>query len=250
MKQKLNYIFSQVLDNYKTALKENRTFYIGLGIFFIGLNIGMIIFASVLDFRLFDGVWFDNIYTSYMYIYLSVLVLPCLAVLKQETEQPLKFGEVFLQNIGVVLLVGILSVVGVVFMIMYEGLFQDFSSLYPLKGLLGTIGSILITFISLLLLRSVVQKQIPFFPLLLEALVLTIILFSLVQEVAFFLIYGVFQSFTGGLIGVLAKIAIAPIIFITINLFIGPLLVLIVTSMIGYEKRPELKLEESTNEQL
>jgi len=252
MNRKLNYVFSQVIDNYKTGFKENRSFYIGFGIFFLFLNMAGLFTVSLLDLIFFKGGGrLASNQTACVYIYISILGLPCLAILKQEKKKAMKFWETFFQNIEAIPVLGILAVAGFGFIAIYEELSQNTGILFYLEieGLLEIIASMLTVVVLLYLLRIVTQKRIPFSELLLEALVLTIILFSLMKGTLNLYSYGLSLN-SRGISGSLNLLIMTPIFFLIINMFIGPLSVLIITAMVGYEKTSEFKTETTRNEAL
>lgn len=250
MNKKLNYIFGQVLDNYKTAYKENSGLYIGLGIFFLFLSGGAIFTLSFLGFVLYDNTDINYIQAIYIYIYLLVLGLPCLALLK-EKKQDMKFWETFRQNIGTVLVLSLLTVVGFGFITLYETFSKNLGLPYFLNGLFGISGNVLTIVILLLMLRVLTQKRIPISQLLLEALVLTIVLCPLIQEALDFLTYGLFQSISGGgMLDEFGRVIGMLFFFLLVNMFLGPLLVLIITSMVGYEEPAVLSAETTSTEVL
>ena len=72
MKRKLNYIFSQVLDNYKTAYKGNRAFYIGFGLLFVVVNVSIYFMLYSLGFAFFTRVIpkYNEAFLMYSYLLL------------------------------------------------------------------------------------------------------------------------------------------------------------------------------------
>ncbi len=249
MKRKLNYIFSQVIDNYKDAYQGSRPFYISFGLLFIAINAGIYFVPYMSGMDVFMRVIPEYNEAFLVYSYLLLLILPCLATLKKG-EAPLKFGTMLSENIGAILGVIVLAVGGVFLM----GVHNDFSRsdgvlLAVLYAVIGGVANILTIFIILFLLRTAIQKQINFIHGLIEAFIVTIILFPIIQEFYSFVVYGVLESFSNFVLETnLVGIVLIPIFFVWINVILSPLLVCIITTVISYEEKPEVITETSANE--
>jgi hypothetical protein len=244
MNRKLNYVFSQVIDNYKNAYKGNSAFYIGFGLLFIAMNAGI----YILDFNFFKSI-IPEYNTAYLlYAYLLLLILPCLATLKQG-EVPLKFWQMLGQNVKMILAIIGLALVGFSFMGVYGNLFE--AALFAsFNGLFGIVGNLLSVFIILFLLRSAIQNKISFFDTMKEAFFITILLFAIIQEFQSFFSYGLMRSFRFIFGTDFGEIVLTPVLFLLVNLLLSPLLVSIITTLVRYENNTAAIIEPSSNEAL
>lgn len=246
MSRKLNYIFSQVLDNYKAAYKDNRPFYIGFGLLFVFINAIVYVGINALGFLAFGQEPEYNI--SYlMYSYLLLLVIPCLATLKKEDET-LKVGEVLSQNMTMIIVVSILATIGFFFISSGYDLFHN-DLWYSFSTLFGILGGLLTTFIILSILRAALKKPISLFDRLIETLILTIFLTAIIQEFQSFFYYGFIKSFSFIFSIDLGEFVLIPVLFILVNLLLSPLLVCVITTTIRYEERTEVITEITSNEE-
>lgn len=249
MNRKLNYIFSQVLDNYKAAYKDNTAFYIAFGVLFVCINVIVYVCINAFGFLLFNQDPQHN--TVYLvYSYLLLLTLPCLITLrKAEEAEPLKFWKAFKQNAKMLMLLGGLATIGFFFIGYCRDLF--YSDLWNSSNqLLGILGNLLTVFILLSLLRLVFRKQIPFLDRLVETVILTVVLFAIISEFQSFFAYGFLESFQFIFGTDFGEIVLTPILFVLVNLLLSPLLVSIITTTIRYEKVEERVIETTANEEL
>lgn len=248
MKRKLNYIFSQVIDNYQEAYKDNRPFYIGLGLLFIALNVCIYGGIYVLDFRFFQDLIHRYNMTYLLYVYLLLLMLPSLATLK-EKEGPLNFPKILSENAKIILIVIGLAIAGFFLMGVCKKLFDEGIFTY-LERLLGIVGNVLTVFVILSLLKSAIQKEINLLEALLEAFVITALLFVIIREFQNIFIYGFMRSFSYIFETDLGELILTPVFFVLVNLLLSPLLVCILTTVVRYEKAEEVVLETAENEEL
>lgn len=247
MKRQLNYIFSQMLDNYKDAYKGTRPFYIGFGLLFILINAGLYMLFYVLNFGFFNGMTPNLNKTFWLYTYLLLLILPSLATLKKTEESPLKFWQTLVQNIGVILVIGGVSAGGFYFIGAYKSLLGG-NLFAAFNELLGIMGQFLTAFIILSFVRIATQRKISLWDRLTEALIATILLFSIINEFYAFFTYGFLESFRVLFGTDLGEIVFIPVLFVLVNLLLSPLLVAIITTIIRYEKAPETIVEMPSNE--
>lgn len=247
MRRKLNYIFSQVLDNYKAAYKDNRAFYIGFGLLFVFINAMVYIGMNALGFLIFGTKPEHNI-DYLMYSYLLLLTLPCLAILKQEDE-PLKFRETLSQNMTMLIVLGSLATMGFFFIGGWNDLLNH-GWWDSLEALLGILGQIFIIFMVLFLLRAALKKPIALLDRLKEAFILTVFLAAVIQAFQSFFYYGLMESFRYIFSTDVGEFFLTPILFILVNLLLSPLLVCIITTVIRYEEAPEVIIETTNNEAL
>lgn len=248
MNRKLNYVFSQVIDNYKNAYKGNSAFYIGFGLLFIAINAGIYFGIYTFDFRFFKSIVPEYNTAYLLYAYLLLLILPSLATLKQG-EVPLKFWQMLGQNVKMILIIIGLALGGLSFLGVYKNLFGEllFASF---NGLFEIVGNLLNVFIILFLLRSAIQNKISFFDTLKEAFFISILLFAIIQEFQALYSYGIWDSF-GFILGTdFGEIVLIPILFVLVNLLLSPLLVRIITTLVRYENNTAAITETSSNEAL
>jgi hypothetical protein len=244
MNRKLNYVFSQVIDNYKNAYKGNSAFYIGFGLLFIAMNAGI----YILDFNFFKSIIPEYNTTYLLYAYLLLLILPCLATLKQG-EVPLKFWQMLGQNVKMILAIIGLALVGFSFMGVYGNLFEE-ALFASFNGLFGIVGNLLSVFIILFLLRSAIQNKISFFDTMKEAFFISVLLFAIIQEFESFFSYGLMGSFRFIFGTDFGEIVLTPVLFLLVNLLLSPLLVSIMTTLVRYENNTTAITETSNNEAL
>ncbi len=234
MNKKLNYVFREVVDNYKDSYIGNSAFYIGFGLLCLFLGVSIVGGIYLFDIHILNTLTeLDNIH--YVYAYLLLLSLPCVATLKKGHRSNLKFWQTLAQNMGVFLLLGGLIVVGCFVLFAYQNTLGSYTFFMSVGGFVEIVGNFSVALILLFVIRQLMDKNIPFFELMVEAFFLAIILFALIQEFQSFFVYGLMESFRFIFGSDFGEIVLTPILFILVNLVLSPMLVLITTSLIEYK---------------
>lgn len=243
MNRKLNYVFSQVLNTYKTAYSNNGSFYVGFGVLYIAFNVAIVATIYFFNWGTLNKLSNLPIDAAYIYTYILLLLLPCLSILTKEEGEEMRLWATLRQNLSNVAILIILSLVGYFLMGVYADIIAANNFFAAIDSFTGILGNILATFILVFLLRRTVQRTISFIGVLVESIVLTIILMGLIREFYYFVKYGVMESFQDTFRTDLGEIVFVPILFVMVNMIISPLLASIITAFIRYEKTENAPLE-------
>lgn len=237
MNKKLNYVFSRVLDDYKTAYKENGPAYVGFGVLYILFNIGIAMLTYFMDLGIMNSLTYLPTDVAYTYTYVLLLFLPCLANLKKEEGgTAIRILPVLGQHLGSLVILVLLSLGGFFLLGTYANLLQEEGFWTTIDALMSVFGNVLTVFFLLFLLRSAIQNRISFFELLAESVVVTIVCMGFIREFYYFVKYGLMESFSFVFQIDIGEIVLVPILFITVNMILSPLLVCIVTAFVEYKQ--------------
>lgn len=248
MNRKLNYIFSQVLDNYSDAYGRNTAFYVGFGFLFIFVNVGVYLGQFFFDFSLFNSFSPQYNKSFISFTYLLFLILPCLATLRNE-EQHLKFWPMLIQNAGIFLVLIVLAVIGFFFISFYENE-EAGRQFIHFNESLRIMGDILTSFIVLSLLRISIQKRIALLDGLVDALMVTILLVSLIDQFQSLFAYELIKFLNDIGRSNLGEMVMFLYFFLLINQLLSPFLVTVITAVVRYEEETETIREVAGNETL